>query len=261
MLDKFKFLLFFILILVLILIIYIIHHEKDMQSFYENSELQLDFKGKKSVSDEKLAFMEKIIKASQYSNYKINKEREKLEKLNKVFMNTSSLSKFQKLTLKKLAFKYGIEVDLDDFDTRLLSELFDELSIRVMIVPVRLALAQAILESAWGKSRFAEKGNAYFGIHCYTDGCGMKFGSGKSKVFVKDYPDLQSSVDDYMLFLNSKRGTKNFRFSRQVYFESKNLDIILLSKGLDTYSEIGGNYQKIIRDLIRNYIPNEIKNY
>lgn len=261
MLDKFKFLLFFILVFVLIAIIYFIHYEKDMKSFYQKKELNLDFSDKKAVSSQKMVFMENIIRAAQYSNYNIIQERSELEKYQKAYSNAGDLSKFQKINLIDLANNYGIETDFESLTENKFQDIFDELKLKIQIVPVRLTLAQAIIESAWGTSRFAKEGNAYFGIHCYEEGCGMPFGSGKSKVFVKTYPDLTTSVVDYMLFLNAKPGPKNFRLAREVYFESAKSDIFQLANGLDSYSEIGGDYQKIIRDLIQNYIPEEIKNY
>lgn len=261
MLDKFKFLLFFILILVLIGLIYLVNYERDMKSFYQKKDLHLNFQNKKKLSSKKLDFMEQIIKAAQYSNYKIDQQRKELIKYNKAFSKSAHLSKFQRIKLVDLCEEYGVEVESKDMETSRWAAVLDELSIRVQIVPVRLALAQAILESAWGTSRFAKEGHAYFGIHCYQEGCGMEFGSGASNVYVKSYPDMWASVEDYMHFLNSKNGPENFRIARQAYFESSKRNIKILAQGLDSYSEIGGDYHNILNDLFENYIPDHIDNF
>ena len=52
--------------------------------------------------------------------------------------------------------KYDVEVG--DIDTLLK---------HVDIVPASLVLAQAALESGWGSSRFARRGNNYFGMRTY----------------------------------------------------------------------------------------------
>ena len=49
-------------------------------------------------------------------------------------------------------------------------EIVNELMLRVDVLPVSLALAQAANESAWGTSRFALQGNNIFGQWCYEPG-------------------------------------------------------------------------------------------
>ena len=42
-------------------------------------------------------------------------------------------------------------------------KLFKNLKQRINVIPTSLALAQAIVESGWGQSRFALEGNAIYG--------------------------------------------------------------------------------------------------
>lgn len=261
MLDRFKFILFFILLFGMILILYFFNHEKDMLSFYNEQDIELDFNGKKTISDDKMVFLDQIIRASQYSNYQIVQDRNELDKTTTSFSKSGVVTKYQLSKLKKIMLKYGIEKELESSDTELIATVLDDLVYRVQVVPVRLALAQAILESAWGESRFAKEGNSYFGIHCYTEGCGMSFGNSDTKEFVKTYDSMQASVEDYMLFLNTKNGPKKFRNERYLYFSSEEPNINDLARSLDSYSEIGGKYQKILSDLFNNYIPEHIEDY
>ena len=61
--------------------------------------------------------------------------------------------------IRKWAELYAI----DDTDNQDMDQLYQELMFRVDSIPVTLALAQAIVESGWGTSRFARQGNALFG--------------------------------------------------------------------------------------------------
>lgn len=258
--NQLKFLFFLILLITISVVFWNIKSKNTKETFYKNKQLNLDFSGKKKILDERLLFIDSIVRAAQFSNYTIIQKRNKFQKVKKYYQKKNNLRGVYKHWFEKLVEEYSVEI-LDLKDSLLMQQALNELDLKVQIVPVRLTLAQAILESAWGESRFAREGNAYFGIHCYSEGCGMNFGSGKSNVYVKTYPDLETSVFDYMHFLNAKPGPKNFRLARQTYFNSDKQDILQLAAGLDSYSEIGGNYQKIIRDLIRNYIPNEIEDY
>lgn len=227
---------------------------------YNHYNLDLDFEGKKKLSEEKLSFMEKMVRSIQYSNYQLNKRRARLEKMALSFNETGDLNSLHQHWLKRMTSDFGL-ASSKDLDSTLISQQLKELDVRVQMIPIKLAIAQGILESAWGTSRFAKEGNAYFGIHCYEEGCGMKFGKGNEIVYVKTYANMQSSVIDYMSFLNTKRGPYKFRIARKLYYSSSEKNINLLAQSLDSYSEIGGEYQKIISSLFKNYIPNEIADY
>ncbi|SVD91957.1 uncharacterized protein METZ01_LOCUS444811, partial [marine metagenome] len=44
---------------------------------------------------------------------------------------------------------------------------------KIDVLPVELVLVQAANESAWGTSRFARKGYNFFGLWCFSKGCGF----------------------------------------------------------------------------------------
>lgn len=258
--NQHKFLFFVAFIILASVVFRNIRDNYSKKNYYKNKELNLDFSNKKRISENRLLFMDSIVRAAQYSNFNILKKRKKYIKLLEFYQERKKLRGVYRHWFENMISEYSVEVS-DMNDSLLVQQALNELGLKVQIVPVRLALAQAILESAWGGSRFAKEGNSYFGIHCYSEGCGMKFGNKKSKIYVKSYPSLESSVLDYMHFLNTKPGPGNFRLARQMYFESEEKDILQLTAGLDSYSEIGGDYQKILRDLIRNYVPDHIEDY
>ncbi len=75
---------------------------------------------------------------------------------------------------------------------------------RLDIIPVQLVMAQAIIESGWGSSGFAREGNNYFGVHCYTEGCGVKpAGDESANFYVKTYPSEMAGLEDYLWILNT----------------------------------------------------------
>lgn len=255
-----KLILFVLGLIVTMIITVLIKNRLEPEYYYAHKELQLNFEGKRSLSIEKTAFLEDLIRSVQYANYLLNKKRLQLDKITNKFDESGQLNSLNKHRLNAMISKFGLEKQLKS-DSVSISNTLQELDLRVQMVPIKLALAQGILESAWGTSRFAKEGNAYFGIHCYSEGCGMEFGNNKNKVFVKTYDDLQSSVLDYMHFLNTKRGPYKFRIARKQYYNSDKKNLKKLTHSLDSYSEIGGEYQKIIFGLYRNYIPNEIADY
>ena len=60
-----------------------------------------------------------------------------------------------------------------DHEGMTIAAMIDELLLRVDLIPVSMALAQAANESAWGTSRFTIEGNNVFGQWCYEEGCGI----------------------------------------------------------------------------------------
>ena len=75
-------------------------------------------------------------------------------------------------------------------------DIINELILRVDVIPVSLALAQAANESAWGTSRFALEGNNVFGQWCYKKGCGIVPAERRSGATheVKSFTSVERSV-------------------------------------------------------------------
>lgn len=126
---------------------------------------------------------------------------------------------------------------------------------RIDVVPVSLALAQAANETAWGTSRFAVKGNNYFGIWCFKKGCGIvpnKRNGGDAHEVAK-FANPAESASYYIKQLNSHN---NYQLLRELRAKARRTDSKVISgsvlaDGLENYSAIGLDYVASIRSIIR----------
>ena len=127
----------------------------------------------------------------------------------------------------------------------------DALLSRIDVLPVSLVMAQAAIESAWGTSRFAQEGNAYFGERTYnpdTPGIAPKRASGFK---VKSFDSFKLSVRSYMRTLNTHRAYKTLR-ERRAHLRALGQTISgkELAHDLKDYSEIGNDYIMLIERTI-----------
>lgn len=126
-----------------------------------------------------------------------------------------------------------------------------ELLRRVDVVPASLVLAQAALESGWGTSRFARKGNNFFGMRTYDEdvkGLDPKQAEGFKVIKFKG---IGASVRAYMKNLNTHDAYKNFRRHRADQRAGggipKGRD---LTNYLTAYSEIPEEYGARLRGMM-----------
>ena len=134
------------------------------------------------------------------------------------------------------------------------------LKVRMDIVPVSLAIAQAAKETGWGTSRFALEGNALFGQWTWS-GDGIKPAGAESDTThkVMKFKVLKASVRAYQRNLNTHSSYKNFRQLRaQLRDDSEKLDSLLLADQLDNYAETGKEYTKILKQIINQ---NSLKDF
>ena len=129
-----------------------------------------------------------------------------------------------------------------------------ELYLRVDGLPPALVATQAAIESAWGQSRFAIEGNNYFGHQCYAQGCGIKpKGSTSKNLEVRRFDTVGDSVAAYYQNINTH---KAYRKLRQVRLDLRTSNEPLSTKALiptlDSYSELGKRYLKILRSVFRS---------
>ena len=138
--------------------------------------------------------------------------------------------------------KYGVE---NLFDR-------DEYYKRIDVIPVSLAIAQAALESGWGKSRFAREANNLFGHWTYS-GVGLMPQNrlpGKTHM-IRIFSSLKKSVNGYMLNLNTNIAYEDFRNRRlKARNEGKNYTGMEAAKTMINYSELKGEYIKMVQEMI-----------
>lgn len=121
-------------------------------------------------------------------------------------------------------------------------------------IPDELIIAQAIIESNAGLSRFAREGNNLFGIRVWNKEKGMlPHGYNDTLSWrVKSYNSKCSSVRDYINILNTKQAYSEFRKirDRQNRLWSKP-DGIELAKGLDNWSTNKDYEQQVINIILK----------
>ena len=131
--------------------------------------------------------------------------------------------------------------------------LIAELTPRVDVIPLSLALSQAAEESGWGTSRFAFGGNALFGQWTWGEGIrpeSQRSGRGDYKIAAFESP-LQS-VQVHARNLNGHPAYRDFRQARaearQAMKPVRGFD---LAASLTRYSERGADYVKTLRSIMR----------
>ena len=118
-------------------------------------------------------------------------------------------------------------------------------------VPWEMIIGQAALESGWGSSRFAVKGNNLFGIRTFTETVSHLKPSGVEKWSgwgVRVFASKCDSVKEYIRLLNEHPAYKEFRVKRQLMLDkNKPLDSFVLIKTLDAFSTTKDYDKRVIR--------------
>ena len=127
-----------------------------------------------------------------------------------------------------------------------------ELKIRMDIIPVSLAIAQAAKETGWGTSRFALEGNALFGQWTYSENGMEPYDNATGDHRVMKFNILQASVKAYKRNLNTHRVYKKFRLARaELREKGEPINSLILVKFLDKYAETGDQYVDVLQKIIK----------
>ena len=130
-----------------------------------------------------------------------------------------------------------------------------ELLLRVDTLPSSLVLAQAAMESGWGKSRFVHEGNNLFGQWVTGDTPGLvPHDAGPDADYrLAAYDCAAQSVRSYLRNINTHRAYRSLRRLRaRLRAEGRPLDGTALAAGLRAYSQRGEAYVTEIRRIIRH---------
>ncbi len=202
------------------------------------SELPDDFSEIQDVPTKKKLFYLVILPLIYNSNTSIMQERRMVINIEKKFAR-KELNKNETDEIIRLSKKY--KLDYSEINTK----LFRKLKQRINIIPVSLALGQAIIESGWGQSRFATEGNALYGQWTTSEDKGIipqDRDEDKSHAVLK-FKNLSESVEAYMFNINTHQAYYNFRVIRRIDERIKYTDPISMKvKYLAAYAEIGDKY-------------------
>ncbi len=125
----------------------------------------------------------------------------------------------------------------------------DDYLLKIDKVPESLALTQAAIESAWGKSRFAIQADNLFGQWTYGAKGIIPQDRAEGKIHkIRIFNSLQASVNAYVNNLNSNRAYKNFRIQR---YQSRILDEKFsgtdAAQTMKKYSQLRDKYVQMVR--------------
>ncbi|MFO7839012.1 MAG: glucosaminidase domain-containing protein [Desulfosalsimonadaceae bacterium] len=208
-----------------------------------------DFSRYDDVREKKTAFFNFLRPIVRKENREVLKERAYVLLKWQRFRKGEELSELEVQYLRRLAEKYRVDAGYSDG-----TGFFREMLIHIDKIPVSLALIQAAKESAWGTSYFARKGNNLFGQWCFQGGCGIvprRRPEGASYE-VRKFADVSGSVRAYIRNLNSHPAYKEMRMKRyRMRLAGLQPDPHLMAGGLESYSEIGMQYVKTVRQMIR----------
>jgi Bax protein len=210
-----------------------------------------DFAAIEDVKQMKAAFYGYLAPIVLYHNEQIDLQRQRLLAIDIHLQDAGSLHFFDERFLKKLAAAYEIE-----WDKERAPALAQDLLERVDIIPVELALVQAAMESAWGRSRFALEANNYLGQWCYRRGCGL-VPVGRiigRRHEIEKFDTVAEGIRRYMNNLNTHRSYQELRNIRaQLRAADEPVTGEALAQGLIMYSERREEYVKEVRSMIRGY--------
>ena len=209
------------------------------------SLLPSEIRNIESTKKKKNLFIKIVLPLILEENNRIKVDRKKLFRILNKNMNSDSEKKWLNSKFKQ----YGV-----------LNKDLSTLKVRMDIVPVSLAIAQAAKESGWGTSRFAIEGNALFGQWTWS-GEGIKPAGvdSKEKHKVMKFKVLKASVRAYQRNLNTHGSYKKFRSERANMRDSEGeLDSLVLADYLDKYAATGKEYTKIIKQIIKQ---NNLKDF
>ena len=212
--------------------------EKQLDYLPILSRVPADFDQLQDVDLKKKLFYLIVLPLIHESNRQILLDREMIINIEKKFLRKDlNENELQETIL--LAKKY--KLDYSEINLK----LFRDLKQRINVIPVSLALAQAIVESGWGQSRFALEGNALFGQWTTNELKGIvpeDRDEDKSHA-VRKFDNLTQSVQAYMHNINTHGAYYSFRVVRRIAERVQYTDPVSAKvKFLAAYAEIGQEY-------------------
>jgi len=219
---------------------------KKVKPFYI-SLLPKDISLIEDIKQRKELFIKIVLPLILQENDKIAKDRTKLFKVLAKESNTKEEKNWLKWKFKEYKIK---------------NSDISELKIRMDIIPVSLAIAQAAIESGWGTSRFALEGNALYGQWTWSDN-GLKplENNDDEDHKVMRFKILTASIKAYKKNLNTHSGYIEFREARaNLRNRNEKVTGLKLTQYLDKYSAQGKKYTEILKTTIKKNSLSDFEN-
>ena len=219
---------------------------KKVKPFYI-SLLPKDISLIEDIRERKELFIKIILPLILSENDEIKKDRKKLFRV----LAKKSNSKQERNWLKRKFKEYKIK-----------NSDISELKIRMDIIPVSLAIAQAAIESGWGTSRFALEGNALYGQWTWSDNGLKPLDNDDDKDHkVMRFKILTASIKAYKKNLNTHSGYIEFREARaNIRNRNEKVTGLKLTQYLDKYSAQGKQYTEKLETTIKKNSLSDFEN-
>jgi Bax protein len=124
----------------------------------------------------------------------------------------------------------------------------DELLMKIGTLPTSIVLAQAAVESGWGRSRFFIQASNVFGIWS-TDSTQARIPASRKRknkiIYLRSYDDISGSVNDYFELISRSRSYRALRKIRRTTD-----DPVRLLPYLRLYSERKDAYTRLLKRMI-----------
>ena len=123
---------------------------------------------------------------------------------------------------------------------------------KFQIVPREIIIAQAVIESDYGTSRFSKEANNLFGIRTYDLSVPhvKPLDQPESKFGLKKYKDKCDSVVDYYKVINNGHAFERFREVRYQMVLLDEIDVFELVETLERYAS-NPNYVNLVKKTIK----------
>ena len=197
----------------------------------------------KNISKQKEAFFKILKPLIIKENLKIKREREFVKEFFETFYKEPILDNFRLKKIIMLAKKYKIKNIFNK----------NEYLKKIDTIPISLVLAQAALESGWGKSRFAKEANNLFGEWTFGKrGIIPKDRDEGKNHKIKVFSSISHSIASYMLNLNRHPAYKEFRLARfRAKRKGEPFDGLKAAKTMQRYSQLGEKYNRLLISIIK----------
>jgi Bax protein len=118
-------------------------------------------------------------------------------------------------------------------------------------IPTELIIAQAVLESNYGKSRFAKQGNNLFGIRTWNlkEKHIKPFDTNDQTFGIKVFKSKCSCVRYYIKILNNSSAFKEFRKMRKKMLDNNYVNVLLLTQYISKFATDKDYVKKVQRTI------------
>ena len=212
---------------------------------------------KYEINKKKSVFTAILLPIALRGNELVIEER----KLMKIAFSTNNIYQIERFSKKYKVQNYK-KINFSNLNRSELRMIKLELLNKINSIPISLILAQSIIESGWGSSRFAQEGNALFGQWTWKINDGIRPKKNLNANYsVKNFDNILDSVNSYILNLNTHPAYKELRDFRSLQIKmNKTVSGHDMANFLEKYAEIGFVYITKLKDMIKKNQLNKYEN-